>query len=51
MGAVEDVTGNLLVNDENNALAAARARIYKARTRWTDGSRLSDGSVGAAVVW
>ena len=38
--------GDLLVDDEDGALAAAKARSY-----WMDGPRLDNGSVGAAVAY
>lgn len=50
-GRLRTFPGDLSTGDEDMALATAKVRKDKARTSWTDESRLGDGGVGAVVVW
>lgn len=43
--------GRVVVQKEADALGVARGWGAAARTAWTDGSRLENGKVEAAVVW
>ena len=43
--------GRVFVDQKEDALEMARGWTDREMARWTDGSRLESGGVGAAVAW
>lgn len=51
LGRSQSLSGRVLVEERESAITTASSWRKCWDTLWTDGSRLDNGRVGAAVLW